>query len=125
MTGTFINVATVLAGTLVGWLAGRRLPARLHDPVLARLGLVTLVSGAAPGPAGRATGPLYGPGGVLLGGLVGEALRMEARIAAVGDRLQAWSSRDRPHSTVSEAFFTASLLFCVGPLTVVGSIQDG
>jgi uncharacterized membrane protein YqgA involved in biofilm formation len=64
-------------------------------------------------------------GGVLLGGIVGEALRIEDRIAAVGDRLQAWSSRGRPHSTVSEAFFTASLLFCVGPLTVVGSIQDG
>jgi uncharacterized protein len=125
MTGTFINVGTVLAGTLVGSLAGRRLPARLHDRVLAGLGLVTLVIGVDLGLAWRTTNPLYVLGGVLLGGLVGEALRIEDRIAALGDRLQAWSTRDRAHSTVSEAFFTASLLFCVGPLTVVGAIQDG
>src|ERR671926_614194 len=125
MTGTFINIGTVLAGTLVGWLAGRRLPARLHDRVLAGLGLVTMVIGVDLGLAWRTTNPLYVLGGVLLGGIVGEALRIEDRVAALGDRLQAWSSRGRPHSTVSEAFFTASLLFCVGPLTVVGSIQDG
>jgi uncharacterized membrane protein YqgA involved in biofilm formation len=57
--------------------------------------------------------------------MVGEALRIEDRVAALGDRLQRWTARDGAHSTVSEAFFTASLLFCVGPLTVVGSIQDG
>ena len=125
MTGTFINVATILAGTLVGWLLGARLPARLQQRVLAGLGLTTLVIGVDLGLAWRDTSPLYVLGGVLLGGIVGEALRIEDRIAAVGDRLQAWSSRGRPHSTVSEAFFTASLLFCVGPLTVVGSIQDG
>jgi uncharacterized membrane protein YqgA involved in biofilm formation len=125
MTGTFINIGTVLAGTLVGWLAGRRLPPRLHDRVMAGLGLVTMLVGVDLGLAWRTTNPLYVLGGVLLGGLVGEALRIEDRIAALGDRLQAWSTRDRAHSTVSEAFFTASLLFCVGPLTVVGSIQDG
>jgi uncharacterized membrane protein YqgA involved in biofilm formation len=121
MTGTFINVATVLAGTLVG----ARLPQRLQQRVLAGLGLTTMVIGVDLGLAWRDTSPLYVLGGVLLGGVVGEALRIEDRIAGVGDRLQAWSSRGRPHSTVSEAFFTASLLFCVGPLTVVGSIQDG
>ena len=68
-------------------------------------------------------------GAVLLGGLVGEALGIEARLARLGDRIQARVVRDRdpsrPASTVSEAFFTASLLFCVGPLTVVGSFEDG
>ena len=125
MTGTLINVATVLVGTLVGWLVGARLPQRLHDRVLAGLGLVTLVVGVDLGLAWRDTSPLYVLGGVLLGGVVGEALRIEDRIAAVGDRLQAWSARGGQRSTVSEAFFTASLLFCVGPLTVVGAIQDG
>jgi uncharacterized protein len=125
MTGTFINVATVLAGTLVGWLVGARLPQRLQQRVLAGLGLTTLVIGVDLGLAWRDTSPLYVLGGVLLGGIVGEALRIEDRIAAVGDRLQAWTSRGRTHSTVSEAFFTASLLFCVGPLTVVGSIENG
>jgi uncharacterized membrane protein YqgA involved in biofilm formation len=125
VTGTFINVGAILAGTLAGVLVGGRLPQSMHDRVLAGLGLVTLVIGVDLALAWRDTSPLYVLGGVLLGGLVGEALRIEDRIAALGDRLQRWSSRGGPHSTVSEAFFTASLLFCVGPLTVVGSIQDG
>ena len=50
---------------------------------------------------------------------------IEERLERLGDRIQARVSRAATHSAVSEAFFTASLLFCVGPLTVVGSIQDG
>jgi uncharacterized membrane protein YqgA involved in biofilm formation len=74
--------------------------------------------------AWRDTDPLYVLGGVLLGGLVGEAIGIEAWLGRLGDRIQTAVSRGG-HSRVSEAFVTASLLFCVGPLTVVGSIQDG
>ena len=125
MTGTLLNVATVLAGTLIGTLLGGRLPQAMHDRVLAGLGLVTLVLGVDLALAWRDTSVLYVLGGVLLGGLAGEAMGIEDRIAALGDRLQALSARGDERSTVSEAFFTASLLFCVGPLTVVGAIQDG
>jgi hypothetical protein len=125
VTGTILNVATVLAGTLVGTLLGGRLPQAMHDRVLAGLGLVTLVLGVDLALAWRDTSVLYVLGGVLLGGLAGEAVGIEDRIAALGDRLQAVSARGDERSTVSEAFFTASLLFCVGPLTVVGAIQDG
>jgi len=97
----------------------------MHERVMAGLGLVVLVVGVDLALAWRDTNALYVLGGVLLGGMVGEALRIEDRVAALGDRLQRWTARDGAHSTVSEAFFTASLLFCVGPLTVVGSIQDG
>ena len=124
MTGTFINVGTILAGTLIGVLLHGRLSAELQRRVLDGLGLVTLVIGVDLALAWRDTNALYVLGGVLLGGLVGEALGIERRLAAFGDRIQARVSRDR-HSTVSEAFFTASLLFCVGPLAVVGAIQDG
>lgn len=126
MTGTFINVAAVLVGTLLGALLGSRLPARMHERVMAGLGMVTLVIGVDLALAWRATDelPIEVLGGVLLGGLVGEAIDIEARLARLGDRLQSRFSSGE-HSTVSEAFFTASLLFCVGPLTVVGAIQDG
>ncbi len=124
LTGTFINVGTVLLGTLIGTLLGSRLPASLQERVMAGLGLVTLVIGVDLALAWRDTNPLYVLGGVLLGGLVGEAIGIERRLQSFGDRIQRAVSRGR-HSMVSEAFVTASLLFCVGPLTVVGSIQNG
>ena len=124
LTGTFINVGTVLLGTLIGTLVGSRLPGSLQERVMAGLGLVTLVIGVDLALAWRDTNPLYVLGGVLLGGLVGEAIGIERALQSFGDRMQRAVSRGR-HSTVSEAFVTASLLFCVGPLTVVGSIQNG
>jgi uncharacterized protein len=131
MTGTLINVGAVLLGTTIGVTVGRRLPAGLQQRVLAGLGLVTAVIGVDLALAWRDTSALYVLGAILLGGLIGEALGIEARLARLGDRLQRRVVRSRDpargadESTVSEAFFTASLLFCVGPLTVVGSFEDG
>jgi uncharacterized membrane protein YqgA involved in biofilm formation len=129
VTGTFINVGTVLLGTLVGTLLGSRMPARLQQRVLAGLGLVTLVIGVELALAWKETNTLFVLGGVLLGGLVGESFGIEDRLERLGDRLRALTrptqGEGEPASTVSEAFFTASLLFCVGPLAVVGAIQDG
>jgi uncharacterized membrane protein YqgA involved in biofilm formation len=96
----------------------------MHERVMAGLGLVVLVIGVDNALAWRDTNPLYVLGGVLLGGLVGEVIGIEDALQRFGDRIQRTVSRGR-HSTVSEAFVTASLLFCVGPLTVVGSIENG
>ena len=126
MTGTFINVGAILAGTLVGVALGGRMPEGLQRRVLAGLGLVVLVIGVDLALAWRDTSPLYVLGGVLLGGMAGEALGIEARLEALGDRIQRRvAATGGSSSTVSEAFFNASLLFCVGPLAVVGAIQDG
>lgn len=124
MTGTFINMGAILAGTLVGTLLGHRLPEGLQHRVLAGLGLATLVLGMDNALEWRATNPLYVIGGILLGGLAGEALRIEDRLAALGDLLQRRFAGPG-HSTVAEGFFTASLLFVVGPLAVLGAIDDG
>ena len=124
MTGTFINIAAVGAGTLVGVLVGGRLPAGVQQRVIAGLGLVTLVIGFDYALAWRDTNPLYVLGGVLLGGIAGEAIGIERRLEALGQRVQRAVSSG-PHSRVSEGFVTASLLFCVGPLAVIGAINDG
>jgi uncharacterized protein len=129
VTGTFINIATVIAGTLIGITVGSRLSTSARDRVLAGLGMVTLVIGvdlalAWGGKDTSTSTPLYVLGGILIGGLVGEAIGIERRLEALGDTVQARLS-SAEGSTVSEGFVTASLLFCVGSLTVVGSIQDG
>jgi uncharacterized membrane protein YqgA involved in biofilm formation len=125
MTGTLINVGTVLLGTLLGGLLGGRLPERLQQRVLMGLGLAVLVLGIDNALAWRDTNPLYVIGGILLGGLAGEALRIEDRLDGLGQRLQARFASEGSQHTIAEGFFTASLLFCVGPLAVLGAIDDG
>lgn len=130
MTGTLINVATVLAGTGVGLTVGARLTERLQQTVLSGLGLVTLVIGIdlalAWGREGTTPNtPIVVLGGLLLGGLAGEALDLEGRLERVGAAVQRRLARDDRGSTLAEGFVTASLLFCVGSLAVVGAIQDG
>jgi uncharacterized membrane protein YqgA involved in biofilm formation len=130
MVGTLINVGTVLAGAAIGTAVGPRLPERIQQRVLAGLGMITLVIGvdlalAWGGEHTSTSTPLYVLAGILIGGIVGEVVGIERRLEALGDRVQARLAGDDGHSTVSEGFVTASLLFCVGSLTVVGSIQDG
>ena len=124
MTGTWINVAAILAGTLAGTLLGSRLPPGLQQRVMAGLGLVTIVLGVDNALEWQHTNPIIVFGGVLLGGLAGELIGIERLLARLGDAAQRRFSSG-PHSRVSEGFVTTSLLFCVGPLAVIGSIQNG
>jgi uncharacterized membrane protein YqgA involved in biofilm formation len=124
LTGTLINVGAVLLGTALGLLLGHRLPGGMQERVMFGLGMVTFVLGIDNALEWRDTNPLIVFGAVLLGGLLGEWIGIERRLGQLGDAIQARVSRGGA-SRVSEAFVTSSLLFCVGPLTVVGSIQDG
>lgn len=133
MTGTLVNVAAIIVGTVVGQLVGGRLTDDLQARMIHGVGLIVLVIGVDNALAWRDTNVLFVLGGVLLGGLVGEALGIERRLAAVGDLAQEHLARGRrahgadgpAASTLSEGFVTASLIFCVGAMAVVGSIQDG
>ena len=130
MTGTLINIATVLVGTAIGSTVGARLSEGLQQRVMSGLGLITLVIGVELALAWSAEGttrhtPLYVLGGILLGGALGELVGIERRLEAFGQVIQRrLTSGDGP-SRVAEGFVDASLLFCVGSLVVIGSIQDG
>jgi uncharacterized membrane protein YqgA involved in biofilm formation len=127
--GTWINVGAVVVGTSIGQTVGGRLTASIQERVLAGLGMITLVIGIdlalAWGREDTTRGtPLYVLAGILLGGLIGEAIGIEQRVERLGAWVQARLS-GAEHSTIAEGFVDASLLFCVGSLAVVGSIQDG
>ena len=126
LIGTWINVVTVLVGGLLGSLLGNRLPEKTRQTVMSGLGLMTSVVGmqAALG----TQNVLLLLGSVLLGGVLGEWAGLEARLEAAGHWLEervAGPKQKGDGRSVTRAFVTASLVFCVGPMTVVGSIQDG
>ena len=123
MTGTLINAITVLIGGTVGTFLGHRFPERMQETIFASLGLFTLVIGME---SALVTGnPLIVLGSLLAGALTGEALRIEGRLESLGRWLQERLSNEEGGGRFVEAFVTASIVFCVGPLTVQGAIEDG
>jgi uncharacterized membrane protein YqgA involved in biofilm formation len=136
--GTVVNVATVLVGSGVGVLLGNRLPARTRDVITDGIGLVVLLAAAQAATSvsdhrlsdavGDSAPVLIVLGSVLLGGICGSLLRIETRLEGLGGWLQsrlssATESEQRRRFT--EGFVAASLVFCVGPLTILGSLSDG
>jgi uncharacterized membrane protein YqgA involved in biofilm formation len=122
LTGTILNVLTVLLGGSIGNALGQRLPETMRQTVLNGLGLVTIALGLTM--TLETANILIVMGSVLLGGILGEWWRLEDRLQAAGDALQQRVGTGSG-STVAQGFVTASLIFCVGPMTVLGSIQDG
>ncbi len=122
LSGTLLNAATVLIGGLLGTTLGDRLPAPLRENVVRGIGLFLLAIGVKF--AIDTSNLLFILGAILLGGLIGVLVGVDARLNQLGERLQRRFARGAT-STVSEAFVTASVVFCVGPLTFLGSIQNG
>lgn len=136
--GTVLNVVTVLAGTGLGVLLGHRLPQRTRDVVTDALGLVTLLIAAFAAfsvgdealtdQVGSDAPILIVLASLVIGGVVGSLLALERRLEDLGAALQrrlAKRSASAERLRFIEGFVTASLVFCVGPLTVLGSISDG
>ncbi len=119
--GTAINVLAVLAGGSIGTLAGARLPEGMRSTAMQAIGIVTLLVGVSHFlKFDNVLVPLLS---VILGLAIGELLDLDTLLRRMGDRLEERFSKGE--SPVSRAFVTTSLLFCVGPLTVIGSLQDG
>lgn len=124
-TGTALNLLTVLAGGLVGTLLGDRLPPRLRENVVAGVGLFVAVMGVKF--AIDTASLLYLLGAILIGGIIGSLAGIERRLNELGDAIQrrfATPGGTR-NQTIAEAFVTASIVFCVGPLTFLGAIRNG
>jgi uncharacterized membrane protein YqgA involved in biofilm formation len=134
--GTVINVIAILVGSSLGVLIGHRLPERTRLTVTDGLGLVVLVIGGinllaladpdyreAVGSGGTL---LIVLGSILIGGIIGSLLRIEHRLEGVGAWLQRRLTRDgEPRARFIEGFVSASLVFCIGPLAILGSLSDG
>lgn len=125
MTGTFLNIATVLVGGVIGLVFGARIPEKLKATVIAGLGLFTAAMGLQM--FTDTENPLIVLGALLIGTLLGEWMRIEDGLHNLGKFLeQRFSKEDDDGSNkFARGFLTASLLFCVGPMTILGSIQDG
>ncbi len=126
MIGTIINSITVLIGGTLGTLLGSRFPARMQETIFATLGLFTLAIGMSSALVTK--NPLIVLGSLLVGALIGESLRLDKRLEQFGDWLRKLFIKDGSDSNSArfvEGFVTASLIFCVGPLTIQGAIEDG
>jgi len=121
MKGTLVNTATVIIGSLIGLAIGSRFTEKIKTIVLQALGLCTLLIGMKM--AFKTDNILLVIGSLALGGIVGELLKIEDGLEKIGEIIK---SRVKSESgTFVLGFVTASLVFCVGPMTIVGSIEDG
>jgi uncharacterized membrane protein YqgA involved in biofilm formation len=130
--GTLLNTATVLTGGTLGIVAGDRIPSRMRELVVQVLGVFTVVYGIK-----VATTPqLHGIApdlavvliGLLAGSVIGSLASIDGRLLAFGtfaERRLARGDAQREGGGMARAFVTTSLLFCVGPLTILGSFDDG
>lgn len=153
--GTVINVATVTVGALLGMAVGHRFPDRTRSVVTDCLGLTTLLMAglsvvsvtdrALSDATGSGAPVLIVLGSLLIGSIAGSLLRIGDRLESLAGRVEAWFARRSPaladtdddveadgtaHGTTArekfiEGWLGASLLFCVGPLTILGSLSDG
>ncbi|MGA0064802.1 MAG: DUF554 domain-containing protein [Ilumatobacteraceae bacterium] len=127
--GTLINVGLVVFGSVIGLGAGHRVPERARTTLLHVIGLVTIAIGVSDAiDTHNMVFPLVG---MAAGALIGEALRLEERVAAVGGWLERRVSARRPDAESTDqrtrfvtGFVTASALYCIGPLTILGALQD-
>jgi hypothetical protein len=121
MKGTLVNTATVIIGSLIGLAVGSRFTGKIKTIVLQALGLCTLLIGMKM--AFKTENILLVIGSLALGGITGELLKIEEGLERIGEIIKSKVKSDS--GTFVLGFVTASLVFCVGPMTIVGSIEDG
>ncbi|MDD7772579.1 MAG: DUF554 domain-containing protein [Firmicutes bacterium] len=122
-TGVLVNTLTVIVGSLVGLLCKKGLPKRLTDAVMLGIGLVTVYIGISGALKGENT--LIVIAVMVLGAIVGTLLDIDKGINRLGDWVSSRFHRTDDKASAGEGFVTASLLFCIGSMTIVGSLNAG
>lgn len=124
MLGTIVNTIAVIVGAAVGMLLKKGIPEKLSDTMMKGLGLCTLYLGIS--------GSLEGQNSLILiismvvGALIGEGIDLDAKLNHFGSWIESkFKSKDGEKVSIAEGFVSASLLFCVGAMTIVGSLQSG
>lgn len=124
LVGTLVNTGAVLAGSLLGLLLGNILPERLRDTVMKGLGLCTLFVGIE--------GMLDGSNAlttiisIAVGAVIGELCDLDGHLNRFAEGLERRLKKGREGTpSLAEGFVTASLVFCVGAMTIVGALNDG
>lgn len=136
MVGTLVNAAAVILGALIGLLLGHALPVKLGDTIMKGLGLCVLYIGISGALKGSNTIVLIIS--IILGALIGEAADLDGRLRQLGGFIEVrFGSKRRPmpaggtdapkeeKKSLAQGFVSASLLFCVGAMAIVGSLQSG
>jgi len=128
MLGVIVNTVAVLIGGTVGLLVNKGIPKRFSGAIMTGIGLCILfigISGALKG-----ENPIILVASIVLGAMAGTALKLQERLNSIGEKLEKrFSSGSESEigekSTVAQGFVTASLLFCVGAMSIIGSINSG
>jgi len=125
MTGTFINITAIIIGGLLGIFFGARLSDNIKNTVIAGMGIFTAAIGFEM--FLKTENPLIVLGALIVGGLLGEWWGLENRVQSLGIWLEKrlTGSSEGSSSRFVRGFLSASLLFCTGPMAVLGSISDG
>jgi uncharacterized membrane protein YqgA involved in biofilm formation len=120
--GTLINTLTVICGGGLGLIIGHRIPERMRVTVVQVIGLVTVALGLSD--VMKTHNIVFPLVGMVIGGLIGEIVGIEERLIKIGEVLKNRFAPEDSDNRFVTGFVTASLLFCVGPLTILGAIED-
>ncbi len=120
--GTLVNTATVLVGSIGGLLLGRGLPQRISKALMLAIGFCTLYIGMSGCTGGNALVIILS---LVIGTVIGEGCDLDRQISRFGGWVEHRLSRGDRQMPIAQGLVNASLLFCVGAMTVVGSLQSG
>jgi len=124
MTGTFVNTLAVIAGSFIGLILKKGIPQRFSDSIMKAVALCVIYIGIDGSLEGEKT--LVTIISLALGALIGELLKLDDRINLLGKKLEEKISKNKTEdNTIAKGFVTASLLFCVGAMAIVGSLESG